>query len=132
MEQLSGDWGKVMIELNEPQEWALAIVGAVMIIDVVSGLVKAFAKKCYDSAKMRIGLVHKFTELVIVALAFVIELACEHIAGLPFSGVTVVLTCTYIIIMEVGSIMENLISAYPELADTPLAKLFAEHKENEQ
>ena len=120
-----------MIELNEPQEWALAIGGAVMIIDVVSGLVKAFANKCYDSTKMRVGLVHKFTELVIVALAFVLELACEHIAGLPFSGVTVVLTCTYIIIMEVGSIMENLIAAYPELADTPLAKLFAEHKEEQ-
>lgn len=130
MEQLFGDWGKVMIELSEPQAWSLAIGGAVMIIDVVSGLVKAFAKKCYDSAKMRVGLVHKFTELVIVALAFVLELACEHIAGLPFSGVTVVLTCTYIIIMEVGSIMENLIAAYPELADTPLAKLFAEHKED--
>lgn len=120
-----------MIELSEPQAWSLAIGGAVMIIDVVSGLVKAFAKKCYDSAKMRVGLVHKFTELVIVALAFVLELACEHIAGLPFSGITVVLTCTYIIIMEVGSIMENLIAAYPELADTPLAKLFAEHKEEQ-
>lgn len=120
-----------MIELSEPQAWSLAIGGSVMIIDVVSGLVKAFANKCYDSAKMRVGLVHKFTELVIVALAFVLELACEHIAGLPFSGVTVVLTCTYIIIMEVGSIMENLISAYPELADTPLAKLFAEHKEDQ-
>lgn len=130
MEQLFGDWGKVMISLSEPQAWSLAIGGAVMIIDVVSGLVKAFAKKCYDSAKMRVGLVHKFTELVIVALAFVLELACEHIAGLPFSGVTVVLTCAYIIIMEVGSIMENLIAAYPELADTPLAKLFAEHKED--
>lgn len=130
MEQLFGDWSKVMIELSEPQAWSLAIGGAVMIIDIVSGLVKAFAKKCYDSAKMRVGLVHKFTELVIVALAFVLELACEHIAGLPFSGITVVLTCTYIIIMEVGSIMENLIAAYPELADTPLAKLFAEHKED--
>lgn len=121
-----------MIELSEPQEWSLAICGAVMIIDVVSGLVKSFANKCYDSSKMRVGLVHKFTELVIVALAFVLELACEHIAGLPFTGITVVLTCTYIIIMEVGSIMENLIAAYPGLADTPLAKLFAEHREDEQ
>ena len=119
------------MSITEPQAWALGVCGAVMVIDVVSGLVKAFANKCYDSSKMRVGLVHKFTELVIVALAFVLEIACEHIAGLPFSGVNVVLTCTYIIIMEVGSIMENLIAAYPELASTPLAKLFAEKKEDE-
>lgn len=129
MEQLFGDWNE-MITLTEPQAWALAIAACVMVIDVVSGLVKAFSQGKYDSSKMREGLVHKFTELVIVALAFVLELACEHIAGLPFSGVTVVLTCTYIILMEVGSIMENLIAAYPELADTPLAKLFASDKED--
>lgn len=129
MEQLFGDWSEMT--LTEPQTWALAIVGVTMVLDIVSGLVKAFSRKSYDSSKMREGLVHKFTELVIVALAFVLELACEHIAGLPFSGVTVVLTCTYIILMEVGSIMENLITAYPELADTPLAKLFIpEQKED--
>lgn len=118
-----------MIQINEPQAWALAIVCVVMVLDIVAGLVKAFANHKYDSTKMRVGLVHKFTELVIVALSFVLEVACEHIAGLPFSGVTVVLTCAYIIIMEVGSIMENLIAAYPELADTPLAKLFDQKKE---
>lgn len=128
MEQLFGDWGE-MIALTEPQAWALAIAGVLMLLDVVSGLVKAFANRKYDSGKMRVGLVHKFTELVIIALAFVLEVACEHIAGLPFSGVTVVLTCTYIILMEVGSVMENLIAAYPELADTPLAKLFDQKKE---
>lgn len=119
-----------MIQINEPQAWALAIAGVLMVMDIVSGLVKAFANRQYDSSKMRVGLVHKFTELVIIALSFVLEVACEHIAGLPFSGVTVVLTCTYVILMEVGSIMENLISAYPELADTPLAKLFAQKKED--
>lgn len=119
-----------MIQINEPQAWALAIACVVMVLDIVAGLVKAFSNHKYDSAKMRVGLVHKFTELVIVALSFVLEVACEHIAGLPFSGVTVVLTCTYIIIMEVGSIMENLIAAYPELADTPLAKLFDQKKED--
>ena len=129
MEQLFGDWGE-MIQINEPQAWALAIAGVLMVMDIVSGLVKAFANRQYDSSKMRVGLVHKFTELVIIALSFVLEVACEHIAGLPFSGVTVVLTCTYVILMEVGSIMENLISAYPELADTPLAKLFAQKKED--
>lgn len=128
MEQLFGDW-REMIALTEPQAWALAIAGVLMLLDVVSGLVKAFANRKYDSGKMRVGLVHKFTELVIIALAFVLEVACEHIAGLPFSGVTVVLTCTYIILMEVGSVMENLIAAYPELADTPLAKLFDQKKE---
>lgn len=129
MEQLFGDW-REMIALTEPQAWALAIAGMLMLLDVVSGLVKAFANRKYDSGKMRVGLVHKFTELVIIALAFVLEVACEHIAGLPFSGVTVVLTCTYIILMEVGSVMENLIAAYPELADTPLAKLFDQKKED--
>ena len=122
MEQLFEDWSGMT--LTEPQAWALAIVGVTMVLDIVSGLVKAFSNKAYDSSKMREGLVHKFTELVIVALSFVLEVACEHIAGLPFSGVTVVLTCTYIILMEVGSILENLVAAYPELADTPLAKLF--------
>lgn len=118
-----------MIHITEPQTWALVIAGVLMVLDIVSGLVKAFANRRYDSAKMRVGLVHKFTELVIIALSFVLEVACEHIAGLPFSGVTVVLTCTYVILMEVGSVMENLIAAYPELAGTPLARLFAPKEE---
>lgn len=119
-----------MIRISDPQAWSMAIAAICMVIDVVSGLVKAFSTHSYKSVKMREGLTHKFTELTLIALAFVLELACEHIAGLPFSGVTVVLTCTYVIIMEVGSVMENLVAAYPELSDTPLARLFTAKEDN--
>lgn len=78
---------------------------------------------------MREGIGHKALILCVIAVAIMLEAASEHVVGLGFGGVTVVAVCAYMVVMEVASIMENVCSAYPELRDTPLMRVF-DHKED--
>lgn len=114
----------IIIQLTEPQVWAIAIACAFMVMDILSGFIGAVINGNVSSAKMRVGLGHKILLCSLIAVAVMIELAGTHIAGLGFSGVSVTVVCAYIIIMEVASILENVCAAYPELRDTPLMRIF--------
>lgn len=115
--------------LSDAQIWGIGGAVSFMGMDILTGFIGSCITHTFSSAKMRKGLGHKALCLCIIALALMVEVAGSHIAGLGFSGVTVVAVCVYIIVMEVGSILENICSAYPELRDTPIAKLF-EHRED--
>lgn len=114
----------IIIQLTEPQVWAIAIACAFMVMDILTGFIGAVINGNVSSAKMRVGLGHKILLCCLIAAAVMIELAGTHIAGLGFSGVSVTVVCAYIIIMEVASILENICAAYPELRDTPLMRIF--------
>lgn len=114
----------IIIQLTEPQVWAIAIACAFMVMDILTGFIGAVINGNVSSAKMRVGLGHKTLLCCLIAVAVMIELAGTHIAGLGFSGVSVTVVCAYIIIMEVASILENVCAAYPELRDTPLMRIF--------
>lgn len=114
----------IIIQLTEPQVWAIAIACAFMVMDTLTGFIGAVINGNVSSAKMRVGLGHKILLCCLIAVAVMIELAGTHIAGLGFSGVSVTVVCAYIIIMEVASILENVCAAYPELRDTPLMRIF--------
>lgn len=114
----------IIIQLTEPQVWAIAIACAFMVMDILTGFIGAVINGNVSSAKMRVGLCHKILLCCLIAVAVMIELAGTHIAGLGFSGVSVTVVCAYIIIMEVASILENVCAAYPELRDTPLMRIF--------
>lgn len=117
-----------IIQLSEPEVWALGTAFATMLIDVVVGFSQSLITGSFSSSVMRIGLGHKFITICIMALSVILEAACSHVAGLPFSGVTTVVVSGYVIVMEVGSILENAAKAYPELRDSPLFRLFEDEK----
>lgn len=117
-----------IIQLAEPEVWALGAAFATMLIDVVVGFSQSLITGSFSSSVMRIGLGHKFITICIMALSVILEAACSHVAGLPFSGVTTVVVSGYVIVMEVGSILENAAKAYPELRDSPLFRLFEDEK----
>jgi hypothetical protein len=82
-------------------------VGVAILGDIISGLMKAFYNKNFKSAKMRDGLFHKGGEICVVALLWGVQ------QGAPAVGVELGLPlfkagCGYVVIMEVGSIVENL------------------------
>lgn len=82
--------------------WALAIPFILMGIDIVTGLINAWIKNIFASAKMRSGLGKKIGEAVIILLG---ELFFYG-AGLPkqiMNGIII-----YICFMELMSILENL------------------------
>lgn len=117
-----------IIQLAEPEVWALGTAFATMLIDVIVGFSQSLITGSFSSSVMRIGLGHKFITICIMALSVILEAACSHVAGLPFSGVTTVVVSGYVIVMEVGSILENAAKAYPELRDSPLFRLFEDEK----
>jgi hypothetical protein len=90
------------------------IVGAVILLDIISGLLKASYKKTFKSCYMRDGLYHKCGELLVLALLWGVEYGSPLVGletGLPLFKVG----CGYVILMEIGSIVENLRAFTPNI-----------------
>ena len=100
-----------------------AFTAAFIILDFVTGLVKAFKEHNYCSSVMREGLYHKFGSILCVVFATMIDCAQVYID----LGVTVPVTvgvCGYIILMEIGSTIENVCAINPEIMPAVLKKHF--------
>lgn len=94
-----------------------AIVAVLLLIltDFLLGIFGAIATKTFSSEKMRNGLVHKFTELVCVWLAIILDGAFT--ANLNLTVQPVLLgTCLYLAAMETGSILELVKKYNPDAA----------------
>lgn len=107
----------------------IVIVLAFILLDVVSGLVKAFATTGFDSSVMRQGFFHKLGELLSIALCVVVDVSLPRL-GIPVDVDFSVVCCVYLVIMEIGSILENIGEINPELRE-PLSKIFAKLKGSE-
>ena len=91
-----------------------AIILGFILFDIVTGLIKAKHDGSYNSTIMREGGYHKSMEILAVVGSYGIEYAMNYID----IGVQVPLTScvvTYICIMELISIMENMCAVNPEL-----------------
>lgn len=82
--------------------------------DVLTGLIKAFKEKGYNSTIMREGGYHKSMEIIAVVGAYLLEYAIKYVdLGINVPCVNVVVA--YICIMEFISILENMCAVNPEL-----------------
>lgn len=100
------------------------ITGFFILFDMVTGLIKAFKEKKYTSSIMREGLFHKTASILCVVFGGVVDYAQTFID----IGVTIPITipiCVYIILMEVGSIIENICSINPEIMPKKLITYFS-------
>lgn len=96
---------------------------AFIVIDYVSGIISAIVHKNLSSEKMRQGLLHKSVYIIIMAIATLIDLG-ELYIPLGFDAPVFLLACTYIILIEISSILENILLIDPTLKDTKLFSLF--------
>ena len=109
------------------------IVFGLIICDVVTGLVKAWATKTLSSSKMREGLLKKFANMFLVGIGLAGSIAAVVYAGLPewCTGVYFAV-CGYVGLMELVSLLENICAMNPELnAGRVLAMFGQEDKEDE-
>jgi toxin secretion/phage lysis holin len=96
-----------------------------IVLDFFTGLLKAFATDSFSSKIMRRGLFHKLSLLCVLALGWLMEYAQRFVdLGIGFAVPVGTAACVYIILMEVGSILENLCQANPELMPDKLCQLF--------
>lgn len=101
-----------------------ALTGCFIVLDLLTGLVKAFKEKNYSSTVMREGLYHKIGSVLCVAFAVLVDYTQNYLD----LGVTIPLTfavCTYIVAMEIGSIIENVCAINPEILPEQLKGFFS-------
>ena len=97
------DIGAILKEIHFANlVWLLLIPVAMMAIDIVTGLLNAWATESFMSAKMRSGLAKKCGEILTILIGFMFMYGM-NLPAYILTGISV-----YIIFMEFMSIMENL------------------------
>lgn len=85
----------------------LICVLAFILADILTGLVKSFYEKDFKSSVMRQGLFHKAGELMVLGLLYGVEYVAP-LLGITFELPTFRAGACYCILMEVGSVLENI------------------------
>lgn len=107
----------------------LIVVLIFIVLDMIIGIVKAFATGTYKSLKMREGLWHKLGEMLCVGFGVLCEMSFPYV-GITVSIPIVTTICIYIVLMETGSIVENLAMISPNIQKV-LSKVFGAYKPEE-
>lgn len=101
-----------------------AIVGIFIALDFLTGLVKAFKDKSFNSTIMREGLYHKCGSVLWVVFGVLVDYS-QQFMDLGVSVPVASAICVYIVLMECGSIVENLSVINPELVPENVKAYFA-------
>lgn len=80
--------------------WAVLTPLILIILDVLTGVVKAWKNNNFDSSKMRAGLSKKFGEIIYILVGMLSKYAIGTEAFLWF-------LVGYICVMEISSLLEN-------------------------
>lgn len=104
--------------------WVYIVTALFILLDLVTGLIKAIKNKSYTSTTMREGLFHKCGSVLCVVFGVLVDYAQTLIdIGVTIPVATAI--CTYIILMEIGSIIENLSEINPDLIGEKLKQYFS-------
>lgn len=96
----------VISPVTDPKaQTAIFTVLALILLDLVVGIVGAIVTHTFSSEKMRAGLLHKFMELCAMALGAILDGALVGGFDLQTQPLLIA-TCAYIGIMETGSVLE--------------------------
>lgn len=100
------------------------IITALFItLDLVTGLIKAFKEKSYSSTVMREGLYHKSGSILCMLFGVLVDYA-QSFVDLGISIPVAVSISVYIVLMEIGSIVENVCEINPEIMPEKLKNYF--------
>lgn len=108
----------------------IGIVFLLVLIDYITGVVDAIMHGELSSKKMREGLGHKFTYLVVICVALIVEYGSEYI-NLGIELPVFIPVCAGICLTEITSIIENCAKINPELSGSNILNIFnIDRKEN--
>lgn len=103
--------------------------GCFIIFDIITGIIRAIYKGNLNSTKLRKGLFHKLSEVLAIAGAGLLEYGIQYInlgVDVPILSAVV----SYICVMELVSILENLAAVNPSLGK--LFKPYLEKLKNKE
>lgn len=108
-----------------PDIMLMLTVLMLILLDIITGLIKAVAGGNFSSAEMRMGLLRKCGTIALLLMAYGLQYVAGHIDALPdeltivYSGVSI-----YIILMEIASNVENILVINPELGSDTVKRFF--------
>jgi len=82
--------------------WILLLPAILMAADIITGWLQATINESWDSTKMRKGLFRKSAELLVIFVAYAIDVAIKLPVDIP------AFIAGYIVVMEILSVCENL------------------------
>lgn len=97
-----------------------------IIMDYVTGTIKAIMHGNLSSTKMREGLGHKFTYLCVFFIAWFIDFEMGHI-DIGFDNTLTPIVTVGIVLIELSSVTENIGEINPELAQAEFMKIFSQN-----
>lgn len=124
-----------MILWTEEETWLSVAVLIFIIIDYITGVINAALKKSISSQKMREGLGHKATYIILLSVCYIIDtMQINTSLNLPTKLFPIV---SYgILLIELTSIIENICEINPELKQANFMYIFeknnTETKENNE
>lgn len=91
--------------------------------DMITGIIKAIKEKNFTSSVMREGLFHKCGSVALVVFGVMVDYAQRYVdIGVNIPIATAV--CSYIILMEIGSITENIGKINPNIIPAKIQSHF--------
>lgn len=94
-----------------------------IIFDLLTGGISAVKNGEFTSSKMREGLFHKLASVLIILLGKLIEITLPYY-NIEYGDKIYISIVTYIIIMEISSIVENVGKINPKLLPNVIKKVF--------
>lgn len=121
---MKGTIAMLFAPLDEKTLTLLILSLVLMGLDVLVGVGLSFKNNDFSTAKMREGLYHKATLVMILLLGWICDTAMVHVPELGLPQL-VMFSCEVIIfLMELASILENLVKMNPALAGNAVLKYF--------
>ena len=108
---------------TEEEAWLSIAVLIFIIIDYITGVIKAAINKAVSSQEMREGLGHKATYIILLVVCYIIDtLQLNTDLSLPVKMFPIV-SCG-ILLIEITSIIENICEINPELRQANFMHIF--------
>ena len=105
--------------MNHNERMAIVSMFLFIILDLISGVAAAYARREIESPKLRQGLWHKSGYVFVLFCCVIIEWAMNNGMDLGFNLPLVTPICVWISLMEIVSTLENAAKINPELANIP-------------
>lgn len=105
--------------MNPNERMAIICLFLFIILDVVSGVAAAYARREIESPKLRQGLWHKVGYIFVLFCCMIIEWAMNNGMDLGFDLPLVMPICVWISLMEIVSTLENAAKINPDLSNVP-------------
>lgn len=102
-----------------------------IVLDFATGILKAIVKKKFKSSIMREGLFHKMAFILCIVAGVLIDVGQTYLS-LPYTIPVTKAVCTYVVITEIGSFIENVAEINPKLVPAKLRSVLLNLGKEEQ